>query len=354
LQTKTEAQLRADRIHAFREELTQLADDGLLILDSDKTAALRSYHDRLLNRFSAEYDIDANVQEKQLSLGMRIASFLGALAFAASLFFLFYQFWGYLTTTAQVVVLTLAPPLFLAGTFFSTRRDRTGYFTKILGMLCLASFVLNLVMFGRIFNLESSSNAFLLWAALALLLAYASDARLLLAAGIVAFAGFLSAQMGTWGGCYWLNFGERPENFFPAGIVLFLTGFIPHHRYPAFPQIYRVFGLLFLFIPMLILANYGRVSYLYLANSSIEVMYQILGFSLAAGCIWIGIVKHWSDVINTGNIFFVIFLYTKFFDWWWEFLPKYVFFLIIGLSSLLFLLIFKRLRLAMNRGKTAQ
>ncbi len=354
MQTKTEAQRRADRIHAFREELAQLEEEGVLLLEPEQTTALLSYHDGLLERFSVKFDIDTNVQEKQLSLGMRIASFLGALAFGASLFFLFYQFWGYLTTTAQVLVLTLAPPLFLAGTFFSARRDGTGYFAKILGMLCIASFVLNLVMFGQIFNLESSNNAFLIWAALALLLAYASDARLLLAAGIIAFAGFLSAQMGTWGGCYWLNFGERPENFFPAGIVLFLAGFIPHRRYYAFPQIYRVFGLLFLFIPMLILANYGRVSYLSLANSSIEAMYQILGFVLAAGCICFGLLKRWTDVINTGNIFFVIFLYTKFFDWWWELIPKYAFFLIIGLCSLLFLLIFKRLRLAIMRGKAAR
>jgi hypothetical protein len=32
------------------------------------------------------------------------------------------------------------------------------------------------------------------------------------------------------------------------------------------------------------------------------------------------------------------------FDWWWELMPKYLFFLVMGLSAILFLFIFKRLR----------
>ena len=48
--------------------------------------------------------------------------------------------------------------------------------------------------------------------------------------------------------------------------------------------------------------------------------------------------------INTGVVFFVIFLYTKFYDWWWDLLPKYLFFLILGLTAVLVLLAMKRLR----------
>ncbi len=32
--------------------------------------------------------------------------------------------------------------------------------------------------------------------------------------------------------------------------------------------------------------------------------------------------------MNTGNVFFTIFLYTKFYDWWWDWMPKYLFFLL--------------------------
>jgi uncharacterized membrane protein len=48
-------------------------------------------------------------------------------------------------------------------------------------------------------------------------------------------------------------------------------------------------------------------------------------------------------VVNTGVSFFVIFIYTKFFDWWWEIMPKYLFFLLMSLMAILCLVIFKRL-----------
>jgi len=55
-------------------------------------------------------------------------------------------------------------------------------------------------------------------------------------------------------------------------------------------------------------------------------------------------------VVNTGMTFFVIFLYTKFYDWWWDIMPKYLFFLVIGLSAVLLLIVFKRLRTGRYKG----
>ncbi|MFT5789464.1 MAG: hypothetical protein ACI8SJ_001580, partial [Shewanella sp.] len=47
------------------------------------------------------------------------------------------------------------------------------------------------------------------------------------------------------------------------------------------------------------------------------------------------------------------FLYTKFFDWWWDWMPKYIFFFILGLSALLALMVFKRVRLSdLSKGAT--
>ena len=48
-------------------------------------------------------------------------------------------------------------------------------------------------------------------------------------------------------------------------------------------------------------------------------------------------------MVNTGVTFFVIFIYTKLFDWWWEIMPKYLFFLLMSLIAILCLVIFKRL-----------
>jgi uncharacterized membrane protein len=232
-------------------------------------------------------------------------------------------------------------------TFAIQRRDPTGYFTKLAAMVAFACFVLNIAMLGQIFNITPSDKALLPWAGLALLLAYACDLRLLLGDGILCLVAFIAARTGTWSGMYWLHFGERPENFFPAAAAMFLVPqFVDHRRFHGFAVIYRVFGLLALFLPMLVLANWGDISYLDFDYSLVRGFYQILGFASTAGGIWLGIRRHWPEVVNTGVVFFVIFLYTKFYDWWWEIMPKYLFFLVIGLSAVLLLVVFKRLRAA--------
>ncbi|MBI3094475.1 MAG: DUF2157 domain-containing protein, partial [Rhodocyclales bacterium] len=91
---RSEAQRRADEIAIFQAELARLDSEGVLHLDAAQQQAVREHHAALLASFAGRFDIDRDAQARQLSLGMRVASFLGALALAASVFFLFYQFWG--------------------------------------------------------------------------------------------------------------------------------------------------------------------------------------------------------------------------------------------------------------------
>ena len=63
--------------------------------------------------------------------------------------------------------------------------------------------------------------------------------------------------------------------------------------------------------------------------------------------------RQWSDTVNTGITFFVIFLYTKFFDWWWESMPKWLFFFVLGLAAILILLVLKRLRRSGAGGRAS-
>jgi uncharacterized membrane protein len=345
--SRTEAQQRADDIHVFRKEWSRLEDEGVLHLDQAHREAVASHHDALLAQLSHSFDIDGDSKSKQLSLGMRIASFVGALALAASVFFLFYQFWGYFSTPMQVaVLLTAAFGIFLA-TMWVDGLDSSGYFTKLAALVAFACFVLNIVMLGQIFNIAPSDKALLPWAALALLLAYSFDLRLLQAAGILCLIAFISARTGTWSGVYWIHFGERPENFFPAAIAIFLVPQVFNHsRFSGFAQLYRIFGMLALFLPMLVLANWGYFSYLVMDRNLIQGLYQTLGFLGTATLIWYGTRRHWYDVVNTGVTLFVIFFYTKLFDWWWDAMPKYLFFLLMGLTAILLLVVFKRLKRA--------
>lgn len=344
IRSKQIAQHRVDQIRSFQAELETIEKEQILLLDAEQRNAVERYHLKLLTKLSSSFDVDTNKEEKQLSLGMKIASFLAALGLAASIFFLFFQFWGGFSTTLQVVILITTPFVLLSLTIYLNSLELTSYYVKIAALLSLTSFILNLTMLGQIFNITPSPNALFIWASFAVLLAYATDTRLLLGAGIISFATFLSAKFGAWNGLYWINFGERPENFLPAALVLFLISFLPHTRFSGFGSIYRVFAMILFFLPVLILSNWGLISYVDMEKESIEMLYQIIGFVFSTLAIYIGIKKNLNEVTNTGNVFFVIFLYTKFFDWWWELMPKYLFFLLIGLSAVLILVILKRFR----------
>ena len=66
----------------------------------------------------------------------------------------------------------------------------------------------------------------------------------------------------------------------------------------------------------------------------------------AAGAVWIGIRNNWAGVVNTATAFFTIFLFFRLVDLWWKWMPKYLFFLVLGLTALLILMILRRLRKA--------
>ena len=95
---------------------------------------------------------------------------------------------------------------------------------------------------------------------------------------------------------------------------------------------------------------FGRMQITKGSRDAIEVLYQVLGFVGTAGAIWLGVRRQWRHVVNTGVTLFIVLMYTKFFDWWWESMPKYLFFLVLGLTAILFLVVLRRLRRALQEG----
>lgn len=344
MDSKLGAQQRVDQINTFKSELQLLRDDDVLVLSDQQQQKLHEHHSSLLSSLAALYDIDVNSSEKQLSIGVKIAALFGALGFAASIFFLFYQYWGVFGPAMQSVVLIASPILALGACWFFLQKEASGYYAKIAAFISLVCFVLNLSMLGQIHNITPSPNAFIIWSLMALGLAYVTRSRLLLTFAILFFAAFLSARMGTWFGIYWLSFGERPETFLIPGVIIFAIGHIQQKHYENFAPVFRIFGTLLMLLPILVLSHWAGGSYLQWDRQTIEGFYQISGFVLSASLIAYGIKRYWHDLIKTGSVMFTIFLYTKLFDWFWELFPKYLFFMLIGLSSLLILMIFKRIR----------
>ncbi len=78
-------------------------------------------------------------------------------------------------------------------------------------------------------------------------------------------------------------------------------------------------------------------------------MYQVFGFLAAGLAIWAGIRRRWNDVTYTGVAAFTLLLYIKALDWWWDWMPRWLFFLVLGGIAVAVMLVLGRVKAA-GRG----
>lgn len=346
-----QAQQSADRIRLLRKELGTPELQQVLALTPDQQRRFDDWSREQLTQLAQHFDVDTSVSQKRVSWGMRIASTLGSIAICAAVVLFFMRFWGYLDAPLQVAIVMLVPLLALAGAEFMSSRERTLYFTGLLALVAFASFVMNLAVLGSIFNINSTERALLAWGTFALVVAYRYGLRLLLAMGLLLVIGYGAAMVTAQFGYRWLDFYERPELIaFLAASVFCFPFAIEHRRHSNFSAVYRLVGTIIFFVSVLSLAEWGIPSYLPFRHQSIERLYEFVGLVTSAGAIWLGILRHWNGVVNTAATAFVIFLLTRLYHWWWDWMPKYLFFAVIGALGIALVLSFKRLRVRMAQS----
>jgi uncharacterized membrane protein len=343
--SRTEAQRDADRIRLLREGLDDLARQGVLELTPEQRTRFDQWTSERLTTLAQQYDVDTSISQKRVSWGMRIVSTLGGIAICAAVLLFFARYWGYLGTPAQVTIVVIAPLAALAGTEFAARRERTLYFAGLMALVAVACFIMDLAVIGRIFNITSTERALAVWGVFAMLLAYRYGLRPVVVVGLGLLLSYGAAAFNARSGYRWLDFWDRPELFALMGLAVFATPLVARHkRHTDFPAVYRLAGSLAFFIAVLALAEWGGRSYLALETRSVEKIYELLGLATAAGAIWIGIARQWDGVVNTASVFFAIFLFSRLYHLWWDWMPKYLFFAIIGGIAILLVFGFKRVR----------
>ena len=276
---------------------------------------------------------------------MRIASTLGGIAICAAVVLFFMRYWGYLTTSSQVAILVMIPLAALGGAEFAARRETTLYFTGLLALVAFAAFIMNLAVVGSIFNIVSTERALLAWGTFALLLAYRYGLRLQLAMALLLLIGYGAALVTAQFGYRWFDFGQRPELVAILALAAFaLPLVIQHRRHDDFPPVYRLVGAVVFFLCLVSLAEWGVPSYLPFTQRNVERLYEFLGLLSSAGAIWLGIVRNWNGVVNASATAFAIFLFTRLYHWWWDWMPKYLFFAVIGALGIGLVLAFRFIR----------
>jgi uncharacterized membrane protein len=311
------AQARLNRIRTFNSELAALEQGGVITLNEGQRRAIAAYHQRLLADLTAQFDLDRDEGQQRMSLGMRITSILGAIALSAAVFLFFYRIWGRLSTPVQVVLLIGAPLLAVAATEIAHRLDGMRHFVFIAAAIACACIVMNIALLGEIFAMTDSPNALAVWAAFALLIGYGYGLALPVAVGRLALAMVFGAgSMLSWQGIDWKAFGQRPELFLPLAPLVFGIGVDTHAGSTRrFAPSYRLVGLVALLAALWVLSVDAEFSVVPWRRTVVEAMYQIVGFAASSAAIAVGLRRAWPETTNIGALSFVVFLYTKLFQW---------------------------------------
>ena len=197
-------------------------------------------------------------------------------------------------------------------------------------------------------RIASLAGAVALSAAFALLIGYAYGPRLPVAVGLGLAIAFAAGALLAWRGLEWKEFSQRPELLLPlaAAVVCIgvATGAGAGRR---FAPTYRMVGLFVLFAALWSLSISVDLSVLSWTNDHVKATYQVLGFATAAAAVAIGLKRDWNDTTNLGAVAFLVFLYTKFAQWWWDWMPAYLFFFTIGGISIAIILVLNRARTAL-------
>lgn len=343
-QSADDAQRRVDQIRAFRAELAALGAANASPLSADQEAALAAYHDRLLAELARRYDVDASERAGQLSRGMRLLSFFGAVTLTAAIYSLVSHYWARLDVPMQAALLAAFPLMALVGVELSARRERTLYIASLFAIVAYGSFWLAL---GELSDrLDIPLSAHLLWAGVVFgfTLAISYGFRIILAAALFTLAGTISASLFQAAGTEWTMAFERVELLMIASFSLLALamplarvdrGFVPVVRLVAFGV-----GLLCL----LVLSVRGYSSLIPVRGSTIEGVYQGVMLVVNVGVIALSFRRRWSETLKLSAVTFAVFLLTRYVDWLWVVLPTYVFFLILAVLAFVWLLALRRIR----------
>ncbi len=325
--SKDDAQARADQIAAFRAEVEQLRQDGASPFTSDQLAVVVRHHDALLERLAGEFDIDRTLAERRMSVGMRIASGFGAVTLTAAVVSFVYQIWGAIPTAGQVVLLTAGPLVSVGATIVAGTLERTRYIAAVMAVVACGAFVLQTVLFAQIFNLRGSPHSLLIWGLFAMAIAYPWRFVLPFSLGVVSLVCYAAALVFWWSGIGWAAVIERPEPLMLAALVLLpFASRVPKELVPPG----RAVLLLLLLGPLLLLSGIADLSLLAWSPAAIRLTYQAAATLAAIAVIASGVRRSQDEVILIGALFAGAFLLTRFVDWWWDWMPRYLFFLILA------------------------
>lgn len=334
---------RARRILAFREELDAVVDEGAVAGEDAALARIAAHHDQVLANLAAREDVDLTRDEARLSAGMRLATLLGAAALSAAWGLLVASVWDDLGTGARLGVVWLPPVVIALLVPWTVRRESSGYVANIAATVAAIGVVV--AGFATLDTLQRPEARWpmLLAGSYAMFAAYRHRLVLPLLLGITGLGAWLwSLDALLFGDPVTRAFRhlEPPMLLGAAGLGMARTRLADA---PGFRRAWTVAGMTALAVPLLILGLTADGSW-FGSGRTVEAMYLAVGAVTFTGLAWFGLACDDLTLARGAAAAMVVFLFFRLMDWFWDAIPKWLFFLLVGVLALGALLVLSGVR----------
>jgi hypothetical protein len=334
---------RARQVLAWRDEEAALAREGVVHAGDSTLAAVRAHHDALLAGFAAAGNVDLTREEERLSAGMRLATLLGAAALSIAWAMLASSLWNDLGSGAKLAMVWVPALALLPATGFAALREPSGYIANIVGTVgTIAMAVAGFATFD-LYEVDSPRLPFLLFGAYGLFLAYRYRLVLPLLVAIVGAGAFVWSLEAMLLRSPVNDTFEHLEPLILVGLAAYLVGAMRRSDPPAFSLVWRLSGIVAMVFPLLMLGLTTDGSWFGSGHTS-ELLYQLVGLLAFVAMVWIGLKRDDVILARGGATALVLFLFFRMVDWFWEAIPDWLFFLLMGGLAFAVLLVLRAVR----------
>jgi hypothetical protein len=341
---RDDAQRRVNQIRAFKVELAALKASEASPLTPQQESAIDAYHDRILQQLAAQFDVDRSDAAGQLSRGMRLVSFFGAVALTAAIYSLVERFWGRLDLREQAALLAAFPLMALVGVELSARRERTLYVASLFAVVAYGTFWLAIGVLSWRLNIPVTPP--FIWAGVVFGfgLAIPYRFRIVLAAALAGLAVALAATMFSVAGIEWPEIFSRLDLLMISGFSLLLLAGPLAQLDRAFAPVARLVAFGVGFLALLVLSASGSSSAAPVNAMVVEAIYQGVMLVASVSTLVVAIRHRWHETVSLVTVVFALFLLIRYVDWFWDLLPRYVFFLTLAALAFAWLIALRRMR----------
>jgi uncharacterized membrane protein len=142
----------------------------------------------------------------------------------------------------------------------------------------------------------------------------------------------------------WTHVVEFPEILTAAAFLLTVVAPRLQQVRPSFGAVTRSVALGVGFIGLLMLSSIGQISLLPTPRHVSALIYQAVMLLATVVTLFVAIRRRWVEAVYIAAAALTMFLFIRYIDWFWDALPRFVFFLVLATVAFAWLLTLRRLR----------